>query len=173
MGILYIFVEGNDDERFYRWYFNNKNVSVIKYAQEKRDKINNFIKSIKKIPNVDYIFTADTDGKSLEEKKGEIIRLYSNCEYEKIVVAQMEIESWYLAGLDQAMSTKFRIKYYISTDNIAKENFKDLVPKSYSPMSFMIEILKSYNLEVAITKNLTFRCFYTEKKREALDCFCS
>lgn len=68
-GVLFVFVEGPDDERFITSVLGNDKIKVIKYAREKKEYINRYIKSIKSIPNYDYIVICDIDLKSLVEKR--------------------------------------------------------------------------------------------------------
>ncbi|URZ15816.1 hypothetical protein [Clostridium felsineum] len=160
MNDMIIFVEGPDDERFYKWYFKNK-VKIIPYATEKKEKINNYIKSIKKIDYMDYIFTCDIDSVNLSEKKKLILKTFSNCDEDKIIVSIAEIESWYLAGLNKENSKKMKIKYFSNTDNITKEKFNNIIPKKYSSrLSFMIEILENFDLEEGVRKNKTLYYFH-------------
>ena len=61
---LFIWVEGNDDERFFNKIFIPKfkekydTVNIIKYAKLKKERIDNFIKSIKAM-GADYIYLTD------------------------------------------------------------------------------------------------------------------
>ena len=73
MEYFLIFVEGSDDERFVNSVLEKENVKIIKYAKEKKEYINNYIKSIKSMPNCDYIVICDIDSKSLIQKKNEIL----------------------------------------------------------------------------------------------------
>jgi len=58
---LFICVEGNDDERFFNEIFIPKfkekydTVKIIRYATMKKEKVDNFIKSIKAM-GADYIY---------------------------------------------------------------------------------------------------------------------
>lgn len=167
MSNLVIFVEGADDERFYNWYFNKK-VQIIQYSKEKKEKIDNYIKGIKNIPNMDYIVTCDIDLISLYDKKKSIQKLFPNCEEEKIIVSIAEIESWYLAGLNEENSKKMKIKYIQDTDSITKEKFNALLPKRISKLNFMIEILRIYDLEEGINRNRTFYYFHKYIKNLAV-----
>lgn len=53
MECFFVFVEGPDDERFITSVLGNDKIKVIKYAREKKEYINRYIKSIKSIPNYD------------------------------------------------------------------------------------------------------------------------
>ncbi|MDE6251337.1 MAG: hypothetical protein K2M78_01680 [Lachnospiraceae bacterium] len=156
MRIVYIFVEGTDDERFFKQIFKENNIKIVTYAKEKKEKINNYIKSIKSIPNCDYVLICDVDLKSLEDKKKEMIDRFPCCEVEKIIVSIAEIESWYLAGLNEKRSCDMKVKYIHKTDDITKEKFDILVPKRMHKINFMIEILKEFDIKVAMERNLSF-----------------
>jgi hypothetical protein len=71
-----------------------------------------------------------------------------------------EIESWYLAGLDDRSSKRLGTRYLNTTDNVTKEQFNDLIPKKFdSRIDFMQEILKCFHTETGKQKNTSFRYF--------------
>lgn len=72
-----------------------------------------------------------------------------------------EIESWYLAGLDEAALKELGISYPDKdTDTLNKEQFDRLIPVKYvSRIDFMQEILKNFQLETARQKNKSFYYF--------------
>jgi len=94
MECFFVFVEGPDDERFITSVLGNDKIKVIKYAREKKEYINRYIKSIKSIPNYDYIVICDIDLKSLVEKKNAILAQFPDCEVEKIIVSIAETMSF-------------------------------------------------------------------------------
>lgn len=61
---LFIWVEGDDDERFFRNILKPKlhekydSVEIIKYATMKKEKVYNFVKSIQAM-GADYIYVTD------------------------------------------------------------------------------------------------------------------
>ncbi len=63
---LYLFVEGEDDERFFKSIIIPKlqrtyyAIIPIPYAQDKKEKTDHFIKSIKSM-KADYIYVTDID----------------------------------------------------------------------------------------------------------------
>lgn len=77
---LFLFIEGNDDERFFGRiikpiYEEKYDVKLWKYAHQKNKKIENFLKSVKSM-KADYIFVADinlapciADKKQIIQKK--------------------------------------------------------------------------------------------------------
>ncbi|MCK5741950.1 MAG: hypothetical protein KAH48_07025, partial [Chlorobi bacterium] len=102
---IYIFVEGNDDERFFKSAIAPKllekydDVEIIKYRQWRKEKVNLFLLSIQTL-GFDYIFTADMDFEhSVNKKKQSIQKVYTNAALSSIEIVIVEIESWYMAGL--------------------------------------------------------------------------
>lgn len=166
---IYLFVEGNDDEIYFRRliapllnkYY--KNIEIIKYAQMKKDKVNLFLLSINTL-NFDYLFFADKDEYlSINQKKEKLYEKFEQLEKEKIIIVVLEIESWYLAGLDERASEILHINYLDSTDNISKEDFNRLYHgRFHSRIDFIYEIIKLYTFEKARQKNKSFSYFYNE-----------
>jgi len=73
--LLFIWVEGDDDKRFFdkilllKFQEKYDTVKVIKYAEMKRGKVDNFIKSIKAM-GADYIYLTDiNDSPCITAKK--------------------------------------------------------------------------------------------------------
>lgn len=99
----------------------------------------------------------------MTEKKREIKKEFRNIDENKIIVVIKEIESWYLAGLNDENAKKFKISpvKIKTTDSITKEQFNNLIPRKfrYSRMDFMIEILKCFSIEMGRQRNKSFRYF--------------
>ena len=171
---LFLLVEGNDDERFFENVIKPEfeeiydYVKIYKYAEEKDEKTDNFIKSINSM-QADYIFFVDFDNfPCITARKERIKQKHKNIDPDKIIVVVEEIESWYLAGLNSSAYNQLKIKKQNLTDNISKEKFNSLIPKNFaSRTDFMIEILKFFSLEEATRKNKSFNYFiekYLNKK---------
>jgi len=170
---LYIFVEGYDDELFFKHIiitkvknlenYKNAEIKIIQYAQKPNNYIINYIKSIKSMNHTDYIFVADMDNETcITQKKQETIKKYeNNVDFDKIIIVKKEIESWYLAGLDNNSLNKLKIKEnFDKTDNIGKGKFNNLKPSKFISLSdFKEEILKHFNIDVAKQKNSSFNYF--------------
>jgi len=166
---LYILVEGNDDERFFREIimplFENDydNIVIWQYAQQKYKKIKKFIKSINSM-EADYFLVGDLDENScVTEKKEKVLEAFGNVSLKKIIVVIKEIESWYLAGLDQKTSSNIGIHNFEDTNDLFKEDFNELLETKYdSRIDFMQEIIKVFSIKVALEKNNSFRYFFNK-----------
>lgn len=159
---LVLFVEGEDDKRFFESYFKkNTNIQYYTYANKKRQEVRKFMQTIKNMQNFDYLYIADSDGKQQDAKIESIIEKINICEKEKIVVVCYEIESWYLAGLSEDDKKMMKIKNdFQMTDGLTKEYFQSLIPTQFtSELDFMIEILKIYKNDIASINNLSFDKF--------------
>ncbi|RKZ28820.1 hypothetical protein DRQ26_00310 [bacterium] len=164
---LYIFIEGDDDQRFFQEIFSPElkgkynNLKYIKYAQKSADYIKRYIRSILSM-NGDYIFLTDiNDSPCITEKKQKIQSGVKNIDSDKILVVVKEIESWYLAGLAEEVRRKFGIRRTPkATEKITKERFNKLIPENSSRIDFMREILNNFNIQNAKMKNTSFKyCF--------------
>lgn len=154
---LSIFVEGEDDKRFfdsiivpqltYDW------IEVIKYARKTDEWINKYIGTLLKLRR-DYLYIIDIDTTPCISKKKEIITTkIKNIDIDKIIVVNKEIESWYFAGLSDLDFKQLGVNdsgKFNTTDNLTKEKFNQSIPDRFldSRIDFMKEILKYYNLRI-------------------------
>jgi len=163
---LFILVEGEDDVRFFGriikplFVSRYESIEIIPYACTKREKVNNFLKSIRQMNN-DYIFVADIDTeRSVRDKKQLLYFHFNNITGHSIVIVIKEIESWYYAGLSAISARDLGVEERLSTDQMFKEEFNQLMPRHFdSRIDFMFEILKSFSLETAVLKNRSFNFF--------------
>lgn len=158
---LFLFVEGDRDERFHRKVLvpllaNKYNViKVIQWRQKPKKSVKKIIQSLK---FADYILFADIDSSLCVTQKKE--SLYEFVEKDKTIIVIMEIESWFLAGLDAEASKKLKMKFLENTDDVTKEMFRDLIKQRFdSDIDAMIEILKYFAIEIAKSKNKSFKYF--------------
>ncbi|MCX7000501.1 MAG: hypothetical protein NT106_09450 [Candidatus Sumerlaeota bacterium] len=163
---LFIFYEGGDDGRFIDKIlsplFESRydHVDKIPYTQEKHEKIDKYLHSIHQMKG-DLIFLSDINDKPcVTAKKSILTDKFKYLQNKDISIVIKEIESWYLAGLDDMDCPQIGIKLIKSTDTLSKEEFNKLIPpKSDSRISFMIEILKCFKISIAKQKNKSFRYF--------------
>lgn len=165
---LYVLIEGVDDERFIESIIEpllRTKYDLIKpyqYKQKTRKTIKALISSIEKIDFADYFFLRDINDSPCVTARLEIIKTkYADrIDINNIIIVVKEIESWYLAGLDDQGCKDLAVQTFRSTDNITKERFKALMPKKFDlQIDFMVEILKRFSLETAIQKNKSFDYF--------------
>jgi hypothetical protein len=174
--ILYIFVEGNDDEEFFQKIFlpklrkKNDDIKIIKYAQKpkKFKYIGKFVKSIQSM-GADYIYATDIDNSQcVTAKKQETQNKLRNIDSDKIIVVIKEIESWYLAGLSDTECRRFQMRTFSVTDDITKEQFDSLRSNKFdSRIDFMSEILKQFSIKIAKQKNKSLRYYIARYNCEA------
>ncbi|RKX71298.1 hypothetical protein DRP53_02060 [candidate division WOR-3 bacterium] len=106
---LFIWVEGEDDERFFAHILKPKlqkkydRVEIRKYARMKKEKVDRFLRSIQSM-GADFLYVVDIDkSPCVRARKQEVMRVLRSLKMEKIVVVRSEIEGWYLAGLDESV----------------------------------------------------------------------
>lgn len=154
--MVYIFVEGPDDERYVARVISPLlcNTQIVRYASMPNSKVNNFLQTISQTPTWDYIFLGDADGKSIEERKRHLLSKYTKLSPEKTFIVQFEIESWYYAGATEEDCKKLKLKNFVfATDNLTKEL---LISKMLRPTEkkYILEcLLDVYSLPYAITRN--------------------
>ncbi len=165
---LYLFVEGNDDERFFANVIvpllepRYKSVHIVKFACMKRVNVCRLIRSIHRM-NDEYLLFADIDNEpGVKAKKHILMERFDALDSRNIVVIIREIESWYLAGLDEAAERDLSLPRHLSTDSLSKEYFNSHIPRRFvSRIAFMLEILTRFSVLVACGKNRSFRYFIT------------
>ena len=172
---LFILVEGDDDERFFERLIKPMYeqicdyVSFWKYSRQKLEKVNGFLNGINSIPHADYIFVADMDDSPcVTDRKERITSQFKKLSEDRILVICREIESWYLAGLNDDSRRQIKIRRrFNKTDSISKEQFDRMMPNKFvSRIDFMQEIMKLFDRETALTKNTSFEYFMQKYKEE-------
>ncbi len=164
---LWILVEGNDDERLIEsikpeFETQYDHVGIWQYAHESKKKIGEFLRVMSSTPSFDCIYLTDINNSPCITAKIEGVKhKYGNkIELDRIVIAVMEIESWYLAGLDEQDNNELGIGPLNRTDDITKEKFNDMTPARFdSRIDYMREILKRFSVETAVEKNASFGYF--------------
>lgn len=164
---LFIFVEGSDDQRFFsriivpRLEGTYASVEIITYACMKSVKVCRFVRSITAMDH-DFILCGDIDQeRTVKAKKAVLKSRFCVLSDDRIVIIIQEIESWYLAGLDDRSQRRLALHPYQRTNHITKELFNRMIPRFYtSRIAFMADILDLFSLETALEKNRSLRYFY-------------
>ena len=179
---LFVLLEGDDDERFFeeaiKPIFAEKydHVHFWQYSQMKKERVNNFLNSIKSMQALglaDTLLVADLDeSPCVTERKDRFLSTFralagdfgavAGTPFPTIVlIVCKEIESWYLAGLNDESCNQIGVPTSSnSTDHITKEQFDKVMPSRFKTrIAFMEEILQVFDQETARAKNASFRYF--------------
>jgi hypothetical protein len=166
---LWILVEGNDDEKLVekiKHVFEKKYefVQIWKYAQEPHKKTRGFLNSINSMRSDCFFLRDINQSLCITARKEGVRNTYGEIvDPNKIIVVIKEIESWYLAGLDDNNCKELGLGAFGRTDEITKEQFDSLIPKRFdSRIDFMQEILKRFSIETAKEKNASFDYFMSK-----------
>lgn len=168
---LFIWVEGGSDARFFQAVLKPlfeqeyRRVEIRAYANLKRDKFEKILLGLQAI-DADIIVVADIDREECVTAKKKYVQsrirvVPAQC----IRVVIQEIESWYLAGMDEELAESLGVALPERTDTLTKEEFIALMPEAFdSRIDFMMEILKKYSVARAVGKNDSFRYFITKHR---------
>jgi len=166
---LYILVEGLNDERFVDSILkpifegNYAFVKTYKYAEKDKKTIRKFIKSIHSM-DADFICLADLDNSPCTTHRKSVIKTkkLGSVEDSRIMIAKKDMDSWYLAGINDACCRRFRISIHNTTDNIDKRQFKRILERSKLGFTLdcRMQILQNYDLSTAVLRNQSFYYFY-------------
>jgi hypothetical protein len=137
-------------------------IAIRTYANKKNQDIAHLIHNIKQT-QADYIFVADKNSEytGITAKKKNIQKNYEGIDIDRIIVVIKEIESWYLAGLNEEDSKKLGLPILENTENIGKKKFEEYLchQKKFKTKDFMTEILKYFSKKTARQKNSSFKIF--------------
>jgi len=162
---LYVFLEGNDDERFFKHILAKllsgkySKILAMTYAEEPPKITKKYIKAIISMGDA-YIFFHDINDSPCVTACKEKVRTKYQVEENSIMIIVKEIECWYLCGLDSDCCKKLKIDRNIgNTNSMTKEDFDDLIPEGISRIEFMQQILEKHKCELGRQKNESFRYF--------------
>jgi len=167
---LYLLVEGPDDTRFVDGVLRPRleeqygSVRTWEYAEEPNKRFRRMLQSLRAM-DADYLFLHDINGSPcVINRRESLCSRFPPLDMDAIVVVVAEIESWYLAGLDDERCRELRVPRHNVTDRVTKEQFNDIAPKRFeSRVAFMREMLARYSLETAVNKNQSLRYFVEQK----------
>lgn len=165
--LLFVFVEGVNDEDFFNSVFRPcleskyDYVKIVRYRGDTADKIRQFIHSIDSMSMADYVFISDFDSSPcITHKKDNLVNDY-RVDGTKTFIVKTEIESWYLAGLTASQCKQLGLRDIVSTDAITKEDFENLIPKNIGYKALFLEmILERFSKRTAVVKNKSFGYVY-------------
>lgn len=163
---LWLLVEGNDDERFANAILVPEfghayaDVQVRQYSQRSISDRANLLKAIQSVGE-DYILLCDLDEFPCVTSKKESMKsaLPLPIPDARIAVVVKEIESWYLAGLDESDFSALGIANASRPDEVVKEKFDVLVGGKANHTDMMVEILKRYDISQARRRSPSFGYF--------------
>jgi hypothetical protein len=170
-----VLLEGPDDERFFDQVIKPilesqyDYVQTWQYSNKKKENIKNYLRSIRAMKS-DHFFLKDINTSPCITAKRESIQK----DYKKainpvnIIILIKEIESWYLAGLDDKNGKGLGLSKLSNTDEVTKEQFEKMIPEKFVRIDFMAEIMKRFSIETAKHKNKTFR-YFMEKLQDKLE----
>jgi len=173
---LFLFLEGDDDERFFKYILVEKfkqlytDVKIWKYSRKTDIQRKRFIDTINNVENWFYFCFRDFDSAICITSKKEIISYkYDRIDEEKIFIIIGEIESWYLAGVDNDFLRSIGSTNLMERPSIytTKEEFNNLIPKKMPRILFMRKILQNYDIRLALRNNSSLKylfgkLFYSE-----------
>ncbi len=163
---IWLLVEGVDDERFVKSVLAPEFqraydvVRIWKYSQVAIPVRANLLRSIHATPNADYILFCDIDQHPCVTSKKEWVKKpLPSLSDDRIAVVVKEIESWYLAGLDERDFEELRIANVDRPDETVKESFDALVGGKVNHTAMLVEILKRYKPSEARRRSPSFGYF--------------
>jgi hypothetical protein len=171
-GCIYVFFEGYKDEQFFsrvlRPILARRYADIVpwQYAQRSEADVKRALKSVQE-RKADSLFLRDMDNcPCVTARKQDLLNIYrKRIDSSGVVVVVKEIESWYLAGLDDESRQELGISpnRYRHTDELTKEQFESLVPTRFdSVVDFMNSILDRFQIKVAKDRNRSF-CYLMDR----------
>jgi hypothetical protein len=172
--ILTIFLEGERDcDLFHHRIKHNLEehdfkIETFRYRKQDKHEVNSYIDTIKKSKfsgKKDYIFLADLDNSTIDNKKNQLIQIYKKIDRDNIIIVCKEIEGWYLAGLSEktANDLKINIDDYkkLNPNIVTKAQFERLKPEHFRRMRlFYISAAKLFDYIIARQRNESFNFFH-------------
>jgi hypothetical protein len=160
-----VLLEGRDDKRFFdaviRPMLQKRydDVRTWEYAGASIARRINYLRSVQAMGNADYLFLSDLDASPcITERKRRLVKSHKGMiEAGRTIIVMKEIESWYLAGIDDRVCRGLGVRVLRRTDEVTKEQFVGLMPRRFnSVVEFMTEILRRFRIETARGKNRSF-----------------
>jgi hypothetical protein len=166
-----VLLEGRDDRRFFdaviRPILQKRydDVRTWEYAGKSIERRISYLCSIQAMGNADYLFWSDLDtAPCITQRKRCLVNSHKGMiNASRTIIVMREIESWYLAGMDDRVCRKLGVRVLRRTDRVTKEQFASLMPRRFnSVVEFMTDILRCFRIETAKRKNRSF-CYLMDK----------
>lgn len=166
---LFVLVEGDDDERYFKNVLVPRlekvydHVQTWQYARRKNEKIGNFLRAIRQM-GADYLYIADLDDVScVTARKNAVTDSQPEVSDGRVVVVVREIEGWYYASVGPALAENLDVRQMDETEGVTKEQFQEMIPGDYdSRINFQAELLNHYSLDEAVSRNQSL-CYFVER----------
>lgn len=163
---LFLFLEGDDDERFFRAVLfplfrkRYEVVQAVQVSQMTKKKVSDWLRSVEGM-RADYLFVRDLDRHPCATAAKEALRdAHPRLDPARIQVVKVEIESWYCAGIGSGRLAELNVATCADTEEITKERLNALLPGGRElRIPAMAEILETYDLERAAQRNGSLRYF--------------
>jgi len=167
----WILVEGPDDESYAKGVIaplvKNKYhcdyVHIYRYQNRPKKEVQDLLKSILAMGEKVLCFADIDECPCVTSAKDRVRRKkFNDLPDDQIVIVQKEIEGWYLAGLDDISCKKLGFPRINTTEDLCKEEFNNMVKHSHDKFrsSVMQEMLRLYDLDIAIAKNKSIKYVY-------------
>ena len=98
-----------------------------------------------------------------------MIKKYKHLDSDFIFIVKDEIESWFISGVDTNLKQFREFEIPDNTEEITKEIFNEMWENSHfdSKIDFMMEISKSFDFDLAVSRNNSFK-YFIEKLNKIL-----
>lgn len=163
---LFLFVEGDDDERFFRAVLfpllrrRYDDIFPVQVSQLTKKKIADWLGSVKAM-RADYLYVRDLDRHPcVTAAKNALLEAHPRLTPDRIQIVKAEIESWYCAGIASGNLAYSEIGTCLETEIVTKERFEAAIPGGrVNRIPTMAEILERFDLAAAARRNSSLRRF--------------
>ncbi|MFL6198580.1 MAG: hypothetical protein ACJ76J_05365 [Thermoanaerobaculia bacterium] len=166
---LFLFLEGDDDERFFQSVVfpalrkRYEDILAVQVSQLKKKKIADWLRSIEGM-GADCLYVRDLDRHPCVTAAKQALRdAHPRLSPDCIQIVKAEIESWYCAGIGPGTLADLEIATCLETEGITKEKLEAVIPGGrVNRIPTLVEILEGYDLRAAARRNASLRYFLTK-----------
>lgn len=164
---LFLFVEGADDERFFKalsplFMPAYDHIAFVQTSQMRKDKLAAFVRSVNSM-TADYLVVRDLDrNPCVTAAKSAITAGYPSIDPARVQIVRAEIESWYCAGVkeDDAEFGSLPVAICRDTSEVTKEDLNAALGGGLElRIPAMIAMLERFDPATAARRNASFRYF--------------